>query len=206
MSKYVIVPKMEYISEAVEASSTEDALVAFATSMDTDMNLYFQAIEAEKYDEYMANIRRQIQDEHVISFMQNELMENFGIKDEEKARDLAEDAYEKYCEGNGETQYECIEWVADKEQKRASAIEDYIMAFQDLCEWDDQDDFEDERLRDKIYDAVTDAEFNNEEPTREEMAEVVKDVLYKIQYGDTSDADDLARINEDYHERFPNGR
>ena len=73
---------MEYISEVVEASSAEDALVAFATSMDTDMNLYFQAIEAEKYDEYMAKIRRQIQDEHVISFMQNELMEKFGIKDE----------------------------------------------------------------------------------------------------------------------------
>ncbi len=27
MSKYVIVPKIEYVSEAVEASSAEDALV-----------------------------------------------------------------------------------------------------------------------------------------------------------------------------------
>lgn len=138
---------------------------------------------------------------------QNELMQNFGIKDEEKARDLAEDAYARYCEGNGETEYECIEWVWNKEQMIISAIEDYIMAFQDLCEWDEYDNFEDERLRDMIYDAVTDAaEFDDEEPTREEMAEVVKNALYEIQYGDTTDADDLARISEDYHERFPNGR
>lgn len=117
MSKYVIVPKIEYISEAVEASSAEDAMIEFATSMDTDMNLYFQAIEADKYNEYMAKLRSQMHDEHVISFMQNELMKSFGIKDEEKARDLAEDAYDRYCEGNGETEYECIEWAYDNYDK-----------------------------------------------------------------------------------------
>ncbi len=89
----------------------------FATSMDTDMSLYFQAIEEEKYDEYMANIRRQTHDEYIISYMQNELMKNFGIKSEERARNLAEEAYEKYRKGNGETEYECIEWAADKGQE-----------------------------------------------------------------------------------------
>ena len=85
MSKYVIVPKIEYVSEAVEAASADDALVAFATSMDTDMTLYFQAIEADKYDEYMASIRSKMHDEHVILFMQKELIGTFGIEDKEKA-------------------------------------------------------------------------------------------------------------------------
>jgi len=44
MEKYVIVPKSDYKSEVFEAESAGDALVDFATIMDTDMNLYFKAI------------------------------------------------------------------------------------------------------------------------------------------------------------------
>lgn len=43
-------------------------------------------------------------------FMAGILMGDFGL-DREKARFVAEKAYDKYCEGNGETEYECIQWA-----------------------------------------------------------------------------------------------
>lgn len=42
--------------------------------------------------------------------------------------------------------------------------------------------------------------------TKEELSKVVEDALHSIQYGDTDDAGDLAAIDEDFHNRFPDGR
>lgn len=47
--RYVIIPKFDYKSEPVKASSAEDALIDFATTMDMDMNLYFEAIPENEY-------------------------------------------------------------------------------------------------------------------------------------------------------------
>ncbi len=46
-------------------------------------------------------------------FMKNKLQTSYGYGSR-KAKVIAEMAYERYSEGNGETEYECIEW-ADKE-------------------------------------------------------------------------------------------
>ena len=52
MSKYMIVPK-ENIADVIIAVSPEDAMTKFAIKMNLDMNSYFKAIEADKYDIYM---------------------------------------------------------------------------------------------------------------------------------------------------------
>ena len=114
MKDYVIVPKFEYVSEKIKAKSEDDAIINFATVMDTDMNLYFKAIEADKYNDYISQMRREMHEELVISWMQEVVMEDFDIKDKDKARDLAEWAYDRYCDGNGETEYECVEWAYDQ--------------------------------------------------------------------------------------------
>ena len=48
--------------------------------------------------------------EFVTLFMKLELMGKYGLT-EETAEDVAERAFDRYCEGNGETEYECIEWA-----------------------------------------------------------------------------------------------
>lgn len=50
--------------------------------------------------------------EFVVNFMRDTLESNFGI-DEKDSEKLAEAAYEKYAEGDGKTEYECIEWAAN---------------------------------------------------------------------------------------------
>ena len=51
---------------------------------------------------------------YVISFMQGVFMQDFNIKDEDKAEELAELAYQEYAEGDGLTEYECIEKIYDE--------------------------------------------------------------------------------------------
>ena len=111
--KYVIVPLIKDKSELIEAESAEEAIISFATTMDTDMNLYFKAVPEKEYESYMRRIKGQMHDDFVMEWMENTLMEDFDIKDKYVARELAERAYERYCGGNGETEYECIEWVYD---------------------------------------------------------------------------------------------
>lgn len=44
--KYKIIPK-EDISEIIESETADEAIIQFATTMDTDMNQYFKAVPAE---------------------------------------------------------------------------------------------------------------------------------------------------------------
>lgn len=54
--------------------------------------------------------------EFVVNFIKNELLENFDVSEKE-SRNIAEAAYDRYCEGNGETEYECIEWAYENRNK-----------------------------------------------------------------------------------------
>ena len=108
---YVIIPKFDYKSEPVKASSAEDALVDFVTTMNTDMNLYFEVIPENEYQEHMDKVRTKMHIQFVTDWMADTLMEDFDIADSAIAKELAELAYDKYCEGTGETEYECIEWA-----------------------------------------------------------------------------------------------
>lgn len=54
--------------------------------------------------------------EYVINFMVNTLQNDFDLekKDAEK---VAVIAYDLYCEGNGDTEYECIQKAYDEQRK-----------------------------------------------------------------------------------------
>ena len=49
----------------------------------------------------------------VKGFMAGTLMGDFGL-DREEAKFVAGKAYDRYCEGKDETEYECIEWAYNK--------------------------------------------------------------------------------------------
>ena len=53
MKKFKIVPKKGVIPGVAISSSAEDAIVDFATSMDMDMSMYFEAVEItdEEFEE-----------------------------------------------------------------------------------------------------------------------------------------------------------
>lgn len=61
-------------------------------------------------------------DEFVMSFMKKQLIENYGIKDESLAEELARNAYDRYCEGRGETEGECIEWSYSQRFSNNSSV------------------------------------------------------------------------------------
>lgn len=84
----------------------------------------------------------------------------------------------------------------------------YLSSFKDIYNYDDLDesDFDHPRVIEAIYDSIDDCESDGLTLSKEEMAKVVKDALYHVQYGDTTDADELERINEDIKNRFPDGR
>lgn len=63
----------------------------------------------------------QAHDEFVMGFMKKQLIENYGIKDEGLIEELARNAYDRYCEGRGETEGECIEWSYNQRISKASS-------------------------------------------------------------------------------------
>ncbi len=89
--------------------------------------------------------------------------------------------------------------------KNKLSIETYIDSFKNMYDFDNNDDFDNPVLKKIIQENID--EYNaDKKPSAKEMADVVKDALYFIQYGDTTDADDLDKINHDFYDRFPNGR
>lgn len=86
--------------------------------------------------------------------------------------------------------------------------ENYIEAFESVYDFDkiDMADYEHEYLLYKIEEHIEDCEFDERIPSEQEMADIVEQALTFIQYGDTSDVDDMIAIYEDYYNRFPDGR
>lgn len=76
--------------------------------------------------------------EFVTRFMRDTLIKDFGVSDE-KADELAVAAYKKYCEGNGLTEYECIEVAVDDWKKSVRRV-----AYDIKWDTDDEDMTQDE--------------------------------------------------------------
>ena len=70
-------------------------------------------VETEVEIELTRNEISDAHDEHVTNFMFNVLMNDFGYE-EDVADILADESYREYCKGNGLTEYECIEEIADQ--------------------------------------------------------------------------------------------
>lgn len=86
--------------------------------------------------------------------------------------------------------------------------DDYLDAFKEMCNYDDIDAkyFGSKSLEAIIRDDIENRLEDGLMFTKEVLSKVVEDALYSIQYGDTDDAGDLAAIDEDFRNRFPNGR
>ena len=116
MGKYLIVPKLETIE--IEASNEEDAICRFAAQMDSDMHTYFRVEDPELYEGLLQEATK-------IQFLEwaQEVLEEDFEDDEIPASDipdLAEDAWDIYCEGDGYTKYESIEEAVRKYRSEAS--------------------------------------------------------------------------------------
>lgn len=59
--------------------------------------------------------------EFVINFMREELNAQYGLP-APYAIEYSEKAYERYSEGNGETEYECIEWAAKQYEEKYGKV------------------------------------------------------------------------------------
>ena len=59
--------------------------------------------------------------EFVINFMREELKTQYSVS-APYAIEYAEKAYERYTEGNGEAEYECIEWAARKYKEKYGKV------------------------------------------------------------------------------------
>ena len=86
--------------------------------------------------------------------------------------------------------------------------DDYLDAFKEMCKYDDIDAkyFGSKSLEAIIRDDIENRLEDGLMFTKEVLSKVVEDALYSIQYGDTDDAGDLAAIDEDFRNRFPDGR
>ncbi|SCH17017.1 Uncharacterised protein [uncultured Clostridium sp.] len=59
--------------------------------------------------------------EFVASFMIDRLEVDFGVP-KAYAIEYGEKAYDRYCDGDGETEYECIEWAAEEYEKKYGEV------------------------------------------------------------------------------------
>lgn len=82
----------------------------------------------------------------------------------------------------------------------------FIEAFKKRYNYDDIDEkyFNNKKMIDAINECIEDCE--GIELSEDEMAKIVYETLYILEYGDTIDVDDLSEIRKDINNRFPDGR
>ena len=107
--KYYIIPNTEIVM-TIESDSREEAMSDFAWRMSSDMNEYFRAVTEDEYLNY--KIEKNVDEAHsqFINWAHDVLEEDFYEYrfDQETIDDLAEDAWDINCDGDGYTEYECI--------------------------------------------------------------------------------------------------
>lgn len=136
MSEYYIIPKANW-QETVEANSAEEAIVNFATSMDMDMNIYFDVVSKEDYESY--KLKRDLEESkrQFLEFAEEVLEDDFDEldADDKEVSNIAEYAWDLYCGnrkgGEGLTEYECIElaisrWEEEDEYRFTKDLVDGI--------------------------------------------------------------------------------
>lgn len=116
--KYYIIPKEE-IAFIVHSGNAADAMSCFAWAMDSDMNRYFRAVTEEEYIDIKRERNLKGAHDQFIDWANEVLQEDFDEYefDEETIDDLAEDAWDINCEGDGYTEYECIQEAVDRYMK-----------------------------------------------------------------------------------------
>lgn len=113
MAKYYIIPNGKDIIAEIDAPDAEGAMNDFAISMDTDINAYFKAVTEQEYDEWRRKQDSEAHERHVTAFMTSVAANDFGYNEEDAAC-IGVKAYLIYCEGNGQTEYECVEQAVEE--------------------------------------------------------------------------------------------
>ena len=118
--KYYIIPKNE-IAFIVHSGNADHAMECFAWAMDSDMNRYFRAVTEEEYEEIKRERNLKGAHDQFIDWAHDVLQEDFDDYefDNETVDELAEDAWDINCEGEGYTEYECIQEAVDRYRKGA---------------------------------------------------------------------------------------
>lgn len=102
----------------------------------------------------------------------------------------------------------CLQRKTDELEEEAlfNTEEKFIEAFKKRYNYDDIDEkyFNNKEMIDAINEYIEDCE--GIELSEDEMAKVVYEKLYALEYGVTSDVDDLSEIRKDIDNRFPYGR
>lgn len=116
--KYYIIPKDE-IAFIVHSGNADHAMECFAWAMDSDMNRYFRAVTEEEYLEYKEKKNFEGAHSQFIDWAIEVLQEDFDDYefDKETVDELAEDAWDINCEGEGYTEYECIHEAVSRYRK-----------------------------------------------------------------------------------------
>ncbi len=113
MAKYYIIPNGKDVIAEIDAPDAEGAMDDFAISMDMDMNAYFKAVTEQEYDEWRREQDSEAHERYVTDFMASVAANDFGY-DEEDAACIGVKAYSIYCEGDGQTEYECVEQAVEE--------------------------------------------------------------------------------------------
>ena len=113
MAKYYIIPNGKDIIAQIDAPDAEGAMADFVISMDTDMSAYFRAVTEQEYDEWRREQDSEAHERFVIDFMTSVAANDFGYNEADAAC-IGGKAYSIYCEGNGQTEYECIEQAVEE--------------------------------------------------------------------------------------------
>ena len=122
MKKYYIIP-VEDVMAKIFAESPKQAIEGFVWNMNDDMNLYFKAVTEDEYLAWKHEKDFEAHSRFVTDFMEDVARDDFDIPDED-ARDVAEMAYEKYCDPDYPlTEYGAVELAAeeyweDKEEEK----------------------------------------------------------------------------------------
>lgn len=108
--KYYIIPVNDVAME-VHSANADNAMSCFAWAMDSNMNKYFRAVTEEEYLEIKRERNLKGAHDQFIEWARDVIQEDFDDYefDEETVNDLAEDAWDINCEGEGFTEYECIQ-------------------------------------------------------------------------------------------------
>ncbi len=113
MAKYYIIPNGKDVIAQIDAPDAEEAMNDFAISMDMDINAYFKAVTEQEYNEWRGKQDSEAHERHIIAFMTGVAAEDFGYNEEDAAY-IGARAYSIYCEGDGQTEYECVEQAIEE--------------------------------------------------------------------------------------------
>ena len=113
--KFYIVPNSSYAME-MDCKDKIEAMETFATKMELDMNTYFKAVTEEEFLDMETERDWDGSKNVFIEFAKETLEDDFGL-DPDAAGKVAGVAYEVYCEGNGQTEYEAIEEAYERFEK-----------------------------------------------------------------------------------------